>query len=328
MHFFKFILAAVAATTAIAHPGPDKVLGRAEIQRRSELSKRCAEHAVSFNKRRMTKRSAAQKRVEGTGRNTTYEITTEAPYYETFQNDTCVLTPEVTQGPYVWPRSQTLRQDMSENQPGIPLWLDVGVLDMETCEPLPNALLDFWHCNETGSYSSFTGLSPNIDFAVLLKEMKMNISDFEIGVTDVHTDDTTFLRGMWPTNKEGLMEIKTIFPGFYTGRSIHIHVQVHTDWHIRSNGTLIASNTVNTGQIYFEEKLSQKIMSVEPYASHTEVKRTTNAEDMVFDQDTKNGYNPVVNIVPVDGEDVTKGMIGYITIGVDTSMRSAPSSPL
>lgn len=64
---------------------------------------------------------------------------------------------------------------MSEDQSGVPLWLDVGLLDMATCEPLQNALVSFWHCNATGSYSSFTGLSPNTPFLDLLKEL--NITD-------------------------------------------------------------------------------------------------------------------------------------------------------
>jgi hypothetical protein len=58
-------------------------------------------------------------------------------------------------------------------------------------------------------------------------------------------------------------------------------------------------------------------MALEPYVSHTEINRTTNAVDSVFSGDTENGYNPIVSVVPADGNDVTKGMIGYITIGVD-----------
>ncbi|RAK98310.1 intradiol ring-cleavage dioxygenase [Aspergillus ibericus CBS 121593] len=316
MFYSNLLITALAATTAIAHPGPHDILPRAEIQRRSDMAKRCAEHVANFNQQRMAKR-AMQKRWERSGHNTTFEITTEAPYYENIQNDTCVLTPEVTRGPYVWPRSQTLRQDMTEDQVGIPLWLDVGVLDMATCEPLPNALLDFWHCNATGSYSSFTHLSPNTPFEELLSEL--NITDYDLGVTDLHTDDTTWLRGMWPTDENGVMEMKTIFPGFYVDRAIHIHVQVHTDWSLRENGTIIASNTVSTGQIYFDEDVEEKLMSVEPYASHTQINRTTNADDSVFSQDTEGGYNPVVSVVPVDGEDLANGMYGYITIGVDTT---------
>jgi protocatechuate 3,4-dioxygenase beta subunit len=110
---------------------------------------------------------------------------------------------------------------MSEDQPGVPLLLDVGVLDINTCEPLPNALVSFWHCNATGSYSSFTALSPNTPFLELLAQLNISQADFESGkVTDLHTDDTTFLRGMWPTNDEGVMEMQTIFPGFYVERSM------------------------------------------------------------------------------------------------------------
>ncbi|KAE8341866.1 Intradiol ring-cleavage dioxygenase [Aspergillus arachidicola] len=166
---------------------------------------------------------------------------------------------------------------------------------MATCKPLPNVLLDLYYCNATGSYSSFTGLSPNTDFVELLSEL--NITDYDLGVTDLHTDDTTWLRGMWPTNENGVMEMKTVFPGFYTGRAIHIHVQVHTDWSVRENGTIIVSTTIN---------------------------RTTNAADSVFSQDTEGGYNPIVSIVPADGKDMTKGMIGYITIGVDTTAGPDP----
>ncbi|KAJ5679041.1 aromatic compound dioxygenase [Penicillium macrosclerotiorum] len=310
------LVLAGAAITAVAHPGPHEPISDSVTKRQNQLSKKCADHVASFNQRRMNKRAMA-KRWEGSGRNTTFEITTEAPYYETIQNETCVLTPEVTRGPYVWPRSQTLRQDMTEDQVGVPLWLDIGVLDMATCKPLPNALVDFWHCNATGSYSSFTELSPNTPFEELLTDL--NITDFDLGVTDLHTDDTTWLRGMWPTDANGMMEMKTIFPGFYVDRAIHIHAQVHTDWTTRENGTIIASNTVSTGQLYFAEDLEEEIMAMEPYVSHTQINRTTNAQDSVFSQDTDGGYNPVISVVPADGKDVKNGMIGYITIGVDTT---------
>jgi len=88
------------------------------------------------------------------------------------------------------------------------------------------------------------------------------------------------------------MEMKTVFPGqyqilayqyearanqlpgFYANRTIHIHVQVHTKWKLRENGTIVAGRTVSTGQIYFTEKVSAKVMSLEPYASNTQIART------------------------------------------------------
>ncbi|GJC94457.1 protocatechuate 3 [Colletotrichum higginsianum] len=70
-------------------------------------------------------------------------------------NGICVLAPDVAAGPYSWPRSETLRQNMTEDRTGVLLILDVGVMEMATCEPLFNALLAFWHCSATGSYFSF-----------------------------------------------------------------------------------------------------------------------------------------------------------------------------
>ncbi|KAM3065614.1 hypothetical protein ACMFMF_010836 [Clarireedia jacksonii] len=312
----SFVHPGLIIGSTVAHPGPHPIMTRSEVMRRSDMSKRCASAAASMNEKRYARRNQAKRDLAARS-NTTYTITTEAPYYEVIQNDTCVLTPEVTEGPYVWPRSQTLRQDMTEGQAGVPLWLDVGVLDMATCEPLENVLVDFWHCNATGSYSSFDALSPNTPFPTLLEEL--NITNFVIGETDLHTSDSTWLRGMWPTDSAGMMEMKTIFPGFYAQRTLHIHAQVHTDWVLHSNGTLVSGNTVSTGQLYFEEALTQQIMALQPYASHTQINRTTNTVDSIFSGSFANGYNPIVNIVAADGENVENGMIGYITIGVDTT---------
>lgn len=153
MKFTGALLATGLLFTAVeSHPGGHHV-PRVEMQRRAGLSKRCANHVAQFNEKRYARRMRAKRSLEFEYRsdNTTHQITTEAPYYEVIQNDTCVLAPDITQGPYLWPRAQILRQDMSEDQPGVPLWLDVGVIDMATCEPLDNALVSFWHCNSTGN---------------------------------------------------------------------------------------------------------------------------------------------------------------------------------
>lgn len=208
---------------------------------------------------------------------------------------------------------------MTEDQPGVPLTLDVGVIDMATCEPLEGVMVNFWHCNATGSYSSFTALSPDTPFLELLQSLNISADDYNIGVTDLHTDSTTFLRGMWPTNSNGMMEMKTVFPGFYVQRAIHIHVQVYNNWVLRANGTISSGDIVSAGQIYFDEDLEEKIMALDPYVQHTQINRTLNSEDNIFPDGFDGGYNPVASVVPMDGEDVTNGMIAYITIGVDTT---------
>lgn len=69
------------------------------------------------------------------------------------KNHTCVLAPIVTQGPYYHTYGHPIRQNMAEYQAGI-LWLmDIGIIDVETCEPLPNVLVDIWHANATGHYA-------------------------------------------------------------------------------------------------------------------------------------------------------------------------------
>ncbi len=84
--------------------------------RRDFASSKCARHVGEMQKRRVEKRAQGL-----TKRNSSVTITTESPYYPTIQNETCILTPEATTGPYIWEVSQTLRQDMTEGQSGIPL---------------------------------------------------------------------------------------------------------------------------------------------------------------------------------------------------------------
>lgn len=173
--------------------------------------------------------------------------------------------------------------------------------------------------NATGSYSSFDALSPNTPFEELLDQLNKTIGED----LDLHTGDSTWLRGMWPTDSNGVMEMATIFPGFYVERTIHIHVQVHTEWTLRSNGTITSSTIRSTGQLFFDEELSQQIMALEPYSKHVEIERTTNDIDSIFSGETGTGWNPVVQVEALDGVDVSKGMVGYITLGVNLTATSS-----
>ncbi|KAL4732980.1 Intradiol ring-cleavage dioxygenase [Aspergillus similis] len=208
MHLPTILSALALGASVVAHPGGHHI-SRSELSRRATMGLQCRDKVSQFHERRF-KRNFDRR---WHGHNTTWSIHTEAPYFETIQNDTCVLTPEVTQGPYVYPPLA----DPPSGYDGGP----------GRCSPLARhwrsrhghlraagkCLLDMWHCNATGSYSSFTKLSPNTPFLELLEELGIPEEDYEIGVTDLHTDDTTFLRGMWPTDKNGVMEMKTIFPG-------------------------------------------------------------------------------------------------------------------
>lgn len=173
--------------------------------------------------------------------------------------------------------------------------------------------------NATGSYSSFADHSPNTPLLDLVASLGKDINDPNL---DIHTDNSTWLRGMWPTDANGVTEMRTVFPGFYISRSIHIHVRSHTDWAVRDNGTVVSSNVVSTGQMYFDEDLSKKIMALEPYSFHTQINRTTNEVDSLWPLGAATGWSPNFHVEPLDSEDVTKGMVGYITLGIDLTHRS------
>src|SRR5256885_6644127 len=110
---------------------------------------------------------------------------------------TCVLTPELTEGPY-YIAGEKLRRNITDGKPGVPLTLKATVLDASSCKPLKNATVDIWHADAAGVYSGFGAGAAN----------------------------RTFLRGIQKTDAKGLAPFRTIYPGWYQGRAVHIHVKV------------------------------------------------------------------------------------------------------
>src|SRR2546423_293933 len=110
---------------------------------------------------------------------------------------TCVLTPELTEGPY-YIAGEKVRRDIREGHPGTLLTLDLRVLNVATCSPIKGAAVDIWHADAAGNYSGFGAGSSS----------------------------RTFLRGIRKTDANGLAAFTTIYPGWYSGRAVHIHVKV------------------------------------------------------------------------------------------------------
>lgn len=109
-------------------------------------------------------------------------------------NSSCILQPETTEGPY-FVNGELIRTNIVEDQQGVPLFLDVQLLDTSTCEPIPAVFVDFWHCNATGVYSG------------------VSASGNGNSVNDTSNLDATFLRGIQQTDGNGVVQIETIFPG-------------------------------------------------------------------------------------------------------------------
>jgi protocatechuate 3,4-dioxygenase beta subunit len=140
----------------------------------------------------------------------------------------CVLAPEQTEGPY-YLSGDRLRRNVTEGKPGVPLTLKLTVLDVSTCKPIKGAAVDIWHCDAGGVYS---------------------------GTSVQGTEDRTFLRGIQKTDAKGVATFKTIYPGWYQGRTVHIHVRVS-----------LGGNIVHTGQLYFPDATTDTVYKRSPYSS-------------------------------------------------------------
>ncbi|MFF5145383.1 intradiol ring-cleavage dioxygenase [Streptomyces sp. NPDC013157] len=230
------------------------------------------------------------------------------------------LTSELVEGPY-YIDADKLRQDVTEDQEGIPLHLTLRVIDAETCKPLRNAAVDIWHCNASGIYSGYEemgsggggGGTPPTDAP----------TDAPTGTPtgpppggggghQEPTDDTRYLRGTWHTDRHGQVTFKTVFPGWYQGRCVHIHVKVHVDGEWTDAG-YEGGHTCHTGQLFFDEKSVLLSAAVEPYASNTTT-RTTLDEDTIYPD---NGHEGGLLYLKYDRHHIARGVRGHLTLGVE-----------
>ncbi len=153
----------------------------------------------------------------------------------------CILTPEMTEGPY-YIAGEKLRRNITEGRPGARLDLRLRVVDATTCAPLRGAVVDIWHADAGGVYSGFgSGASSR-----------------------------TFMRGIQKTDRSGLAVFQTVYPGWYQGRTVHVHVKVH-----------VGGNVVHTGQLFFSDTFTDAVYTRSPYTRRP-TRDVRNAQDMIY----------------------------------------------
>jgi protocatechuate 3,4-dioxygenase beta subunit len=130
----------------------------------------------------------------------------------------CVLTPEMTEGPYYLP-NERVRRNITEGRPGTPLALRLTVADASTCRAVAGAAVDVWHCDALGVYSGVQG------------------------------NTGTFMRGIQRTDAHGVARFTTVYRGWYAGRTVHIHVKVHLGGTVVHTGQLFFPDTL-TDAVY------------------------------------------------------------------------------
>jgi len=203
----------------------------------------------------------------------------------------CVVRPELTIGPYFVDEQlnrSDIRSEPSDNsvREGIPLTLAIGVYDVSqnSCNPIESAQVDIWHCDAQGVYS---------------------------GVSDQGFDTTgqKFLRGYQLTAGTGRAQFTTIYPGWYSGRTVHIHFMIRTTGADGQSYEFVS-------QFFFDEALSDQVYSVQPYAAKGQ-RITLNSSDNTFNNggdqlllditgDNANGFAATINI----GLDLTDTEVG------------------
>jgi protocatechuate 3,4-dioxygenase beta subunit len=144
---------------------------------------------------------------------------------------TCSLMPDKTAGPF--PLDQQFdRRDVTEDLPGHPMRLGLRVVD-KACAAVPGAAVEIWHTDSTGDYSAFTDNGGGKDDG----------------------PGTTFMRGTQTADDNGIVEFLTIYPGWYSGRAVHIHLRVH-----------LADAMVMTSQMFFDADYTAGVYADAPYA--------------------------------------------------------------
>jgi protocatechuate 3,4-dioxygenase beta subunit len=191
----------------------------------------------------------------------------------------CVLTPEATEGPFDLDLDR-VRSDITEGREGTPLDLKITVVDATRCSPIKDAAIDVWHCDAGGVYSGFSQGGAGGP-----------------GGAQSATDDQTFLRGTQLTDANGLGQFQTIYPGWYPGRAVHIHTKVH-----------VGGSVVHTGQLFFDDDLTDKVYRNAPYSSRGGREVRNSADDIFRDA----GAASAVLAMTPSGN----GYVGDITVGV------------
>jgi Protocatechuate 3,4-dioxygenase beta subunit len=167
----------------------------------------------------------------------------------------CVAaSPQATEGPY-WVDEKLNRSDIRTDpsngsiSAGVPLTLTIAVQELSStgCSVLPGAQVDIWHCDAAGVYSD-------------------EAANNSVG--------RKFLRGYQITGDDGVVQFTTIYPGWYSGRTVHIHVRIRT-----LSGSQVYDTF--TSQFFFDDAVTDQVFTLPPYNQRRQ-RDTRNANDMVL----------------------------------------------
>ncbi|WP_329245202.1 intradiol ring-cleavage dioxygenase [Streptomyces canus] len=237
-----------------------------------------------------------------TGYQSAFADTTEATATASATSTGACMTlmSSVTEGPY-YLDGALVRKDITEGKSGVPLTLRLTVVDAtDGCTPVKGAAVEIWHCDAWGYYSGYTTANPGGSAP----------AESEDGST---ANDNTYLRGYQIANANGVVKFETIFPGWYTPRTCHIHVKVHTGGE-KEDGTYEGGTVNYTGQLFFADEIAEEIFTLEPYAKHAGT-YTELADDMVYDGG--GASSGLLTLKAVHKADPSQGYKGSLSLAID-----------
>jgi len=197
----------------------------------------------------------------------------------------CIVTASETEGPYPYVGGEITnplnRSDVTAGQTGVPLTLSFVVVDANnSCNVVTGARVDIWHCNKDGYYSGYANQNSGLGAKSYVGE--------------------TWLRGYQLTDSTGVAKFSTIYPGWYSGRATHIHIEVFV------NGVM-----KKTTQICFSESINNVVYASSLYSSHG-VNPLTNEADGILGNSLTDLANETVSLTG----SVAEGYSGSYTIGI------------
>lgn len=165
--------------------------------------------------------------------------------------ETCTLTGAQTLGPCYASNAAITRRDITAGATGLPMRLGFRIINANNCQPVTNATVDVWHVNGVGIYSALTA---------------------QVCTTGANVQNETWCRGVQPTDSDGRVYFDSVFPGWYSSRTTHIHF------------TIRVGNTIFlTSQFAFSDRVNEFIYRKHPsYNTRPGTRTTFNTNDNVF----------------------------------------------